>query len=81
MVQRSCTASGTGYAGPAPAQHAIEAGCDIIGTTLAGYTPARPAIPGPDLEFVREAVALCAAAGGGQLVIGEGRYSAPWQVC
>eukprot|EP01052_Picozoa_sp_SAG31_P017861 SAG31_NODE_1240_length_9167_cov_4.729599_5_plen_215_part_00 len=62
---------------PDSAAYAIGAGCDIIGTTLAGYTPARPAIPGPDLDFVREAVAL--AKPGGQLVIGEGRYSAPWQ--
>lgn len=52
-----------------------DAGADIIGTTLAGYAPGRPKLPGPDLEFVREAVAATSAP-----IMAEGRYYAPADV-
>ncbi len=39
-------------------RRALDAGCDIVSTTLAGYTNDRPKTDGPDLEFLREAVAL-----------------------
>lgn len=38
-------------------ERALKAGVDIVSTTLAGYTDARPKTAGPDLEFLREAVA------------------------
>ena len=38
-------------------RRAVAAGVDIISTTLAGYTDDRPKTDGPDLDFVREAVA------------------------
>lgn len=44
------------------------AGADILGTTLAGYSGERPALPGPDLELLREMVARCSLP-----VIAEGR--------
>ena len=56
---------------------AIAAGCDIVSTTLAGYTPARAKTAGPDLEFVREAVA--AAEGTDIPVFCEGRVHTPEQ--
>ncbi|WP_296137304.1 N-acetylmannosamine-6-phosphate 2-epimerase [uncultured Tessaracoccus sp.] len=34
------------------AQHAVDAGVDVLGTTLAGYTGARPKTDGPDLELL-----------------------------
>ncbi|MEA5021121.1 MAG: N-acetylmannosamine-6-phosphate 2-epimerase [Gordonibacter sp.] len=39
-------------------ERALDAGCNIVSTTLAGYTNDRPKTDGPDLEFLREAVAL-----------------------
>lgn len=39
-------------------QRALDAGCDIVSTTLGGYVPGgREKTEGPDLEFLREAVA------------------------
>ena len=58
-------------------RRAIAAGADIVSTTLAGYTPARPKTDGPDLAFVREAVA--AAEGTGIPVFCEGRVHTPAQ--
>lgn len=51
------------------------AGADIIGTTLAGYAPGRIRTPGPDLEFVAEAVAATQVP-----VMAEGRYHTPADV-
>jgi N-acetylmannosamine-6-phosphate 2-epimerase / N-acetylmannosamine kinase len=52
------------------ARAALEAGADLIGTTMSGYTLG--SLPeGPDLGFVRAAVAL------GAPVIAEGRYNTP----
>ena len=56
---------------------AIAAGCDIVSTTLAGYTPARAKTAGPDLEFVREAVAAVGGTGAG--LGGAGRVHTPEQ--
>lgn len=56
---------------------AIAAECDIVSTTLAGYTPARAKTAGPDLEFVREAVA--AAESTDIPVFCEGRVHTPEQ--
>lgn len=40
-------------------RRALDAGCDIVSTTLAGYLPeGRLKTDGPDLEFLRQAVAL-----------------------
>lgn len=50
---------------------ALAAGVDIVSTTMAGYTPDRPKTTGPDLDFVREAVA--AAEPFGTPVFCEGR--------
>ena len=52
-------------------ERALAAGVDIVSTTLAGYTDARPKTDGPDLEFLREAVA--AAEPYGVPVFCEGR--------
>mgnify|MGYP000871306308 CR=1 FL=1 len=52
-------------------ERALKAGVDIVSTTLAGYTDARPKTAGPDLEFLREAVA--AAEPYGVPVFCEGR--------
>ena len=52
-------------------ERALKAGVDIVSTTLAGYTDARPKTDGPDLEFLREAVA--AAKPYGVPVFCEGR--------
>lgn len=52
-----------------------EAGADLIGTTLAGYAPGRPRTEGPDLEFVRQAVAATNIP-----VMAEGRFHTPAQV-
>ncbi|HIS39774.1 MAG TPA: N-acetylmannosamine-6-phosphate 2-epimerase [Candidatus Aphodovivens avistercoris] len=38
-------------------RRALAADVDIVSTTLAGYTDDRPKTDGPDLEFLREAVA------------------------
>lgn len=51
---------------------AIEAGFDAVSTTLAGYTSARHRTPGPDLELLRELVALSPVP-----VFAEGRYAQP----
>lgn len=49
---------------------ALVAGCDIVSTTLSGYVPGgRTKTEGPDLDFLREAV----AAAGGVPVFCEGR--------
>lgn len=56
-------------------RRAVAAGVDIISTTLAGYTDDRPKTDGPDLEFVREAVAEA----GGIPVFCEGRVHTPAQ--
>jgi putative N-acetylmannosamine-6-phosphate epimerase len=54
----------------ADARAAREAGADLIGTTMSGYTGG--AVPdGPDIDFVRDAVAL------GLPVVAEGRYNTP----
>ncbi len=54
---------------------AIACGVDIISTTLAGYTDDRPKTVGPDLDFVREAVAVA----GDIPVFCEGRVHSPAQ--
>ena len=52
------------------------AGADLLGTTLAGYTDyGRPPIPGPDLEFVRDLLAITS-----KPVVAEGRFVEPAQV-
>ncbi len=56
-------------------RRAVAAKVDIISTTLAGYTDDRPKTDGPDLDFVREAVA-CA---GDIPVFCEGRVHTPEQ--
>ena len=56
-------------------RRAAAAGVDIISTTLAGYTEDRPKTDGPDLDFVREAVAEA----GGIPVFCEGRIHTPAQ--
>lgn len=56
----------------ADALAAEAAGADIIGTTLAGYSGERPMTPGPDWEFIDEAIAKCAAP-----VVVEGRVHSP----
>ena len=56
-------------------RRAVAAGVDIISTTLAGYTDDRPKTDGPDLEFVREAVAEA----GDIPVFCEGRIHTPQQ--
>ncbi|HIW76602.1 MULTISPECIES: N-acetylmannosamine-6-phosphate 2-epimerase [Gordonibacter] len=50
-------------------KRALACGVDIVSTTLAGYTNDRPKTEGPDLEFLREAV----AAAGEVPVFCEGR--------
>jgi len=54
-------------------ERALAAGCDIVSTTLAGYTPSREKTHGPDLELLREAVAIA----GDTPVICEGRIHTP----
>lgn len=61
--------------GPEAVAHAQVAGADLVGTTLAGYTDGRSATKGPDLAFLREAVASVAAP-----VLAEGRFEEPWQL-
>ena len=56
-------------------RRAVAAKVDIISTTLAGYTDDRPKTDGPDLEFVREAVAVA----GDIPVFCEGRIHTPQQ--
>lgn len=56
-------------------RRAVTAKVDIISTTLAGYTDDRPKTDGPDLEFVREAVAEA----GDIPVFCEGRIHTPQQ--
>lgn len=60
---------------PESVRYALRAGADLVGTTLAGYTQESWAVPGPDLELVREAVRLAK----GVPVLAEGRYQEPWQ--
>lgn len=58
------------------AHMAEAAGIDFLGTTLSGYTThGRPAIPGPDLEFI-----TLLAQFSRKPVIAEGRFSDPTQV-
>lgn len=58
------------------ARFAVEAGVDWLGTTLSGYTPhGRPALPGPDLEFIDALVREFDLP-----VVAEGRFSEPEQV-
>ena len=57
-------------------RRALAAGVDIVSTTLAGYTDDRPKTEGPDLEFLREAVALAKEAGNVP-VFCEGRIHSP----
>ena len=56
-------------------RRAVAAKVDIISTTLAGYTDDRPKTDGPDLDFVREAVAEA----GDIPVFCEGRIHTPQQ--
>lgn len=56
-------------------RRAVAAKVDIISTTLAGYTDDRPKTDGPDLDFVREAVAEA----GDIPVFCEGRIHTPAQ--
>lgn len=54
----------------------LAAGCDIVSTTMAGYVPGgRAKTDGPDLELLREAVAIA----GETPVICEGRLHTPAQ--
>ncbi|MPV48943.1 putative N-acetylmannosamine-6-phosphate 2-epimerase [Pseudactinotalea sp. HY160] len=62
----------------ADAVAAARAGADLVGTTLGGYAPGRPRTSGPDLDFVREAVA--ALSGTGVPVMAEGRIHSPADV-
>ncbi len=56
--------------------YAEAAGADILATTLSGYTShGRPALPGPDLDFISELAAQVR-----QPVIAEGRFYEPAQV-
>ncbi|MGV3614352.1 MAG: putative N-acetylmannosamine-6-phosphate 2-epimerase [Fimbriimonas sp.] len=59
----------------ASAEYAVAGGADLIGTTMAGYTAERPATEGPDLNLLRELVALRRVP-----VIAEGRYGRRWEV-
>ena len=59
----------------ADAQHAHDAGADLIGTTLAGYTDHRSPTDGPDLALVRDLVAALP----GVPVVAEGRVHTPAQ--
>lgn len=55
---------------------AQRAGADVLATTLAGYTAhGRPALPGPDLDFISELAASTPLP-----VIAEGRFFEPAQV-
>lgn len=54
---------------------AVAAGVDIVSTTMAGYAPGREKTEGPDLDFVREAVAVA----GDTPVFCEGRVHTPAQ--
>lgn len=57
------------------AEAAEAAGADLLGTTLAGYTAhGRPAIPGPDLDLIRDLVAATHTP-----VVAEGRFVEPGQ--
>lgn len=56
------------------ARYSIAAGADVLGTTLAGYTD-QPSTPGPDLELLRQIVAISNVP-----VIAEGRYAQRWHV-
>lgn len=51
---------------------AEQAGADVIGTTLAGYTGERPRTDGPDLDLVRDVVAVVH-----RPVVVEGRVHTP----
>ncbi|HVL39477.1 MAG TPA: putative N-acetylmannosamine-6-phosphate 2-epimerase [Fimbriimonadaceae bacterium] len=59
----------------ASVRHALSCGVDLVGTTLAGYTDAAPSTTGPDLGFLREAIAESTVP-----VLAEGRFAQPWQV-
>jgi uncharacterized phosphosugar-binding protein/putative N-acetylmannosamine-6-phosphate epimerase len=58
------------------AEYAQRAGADLLGTTLAGYTAhGRPALPSPDLDFLREMVLKM-----DKPIIAEGRFEQPNEV-
>lgn len=54
--------------------YAMICGADFVSTTLAGYTKETTMTPGPDLEFVRQAVQES-----GIPVLAEGRFTTPAQ--
>lgn len=54
--------------------YATLCGADFVSTTLAGYTKETALTPGPDLEFVRDAVRES-----GIPVVAEGRFTQPGQ--
>lgn len=60
---------------PDSVDYALACGADIISTTLAGYTGESTKTSGPDLEFLRAAVARSP-----KPVFGEGRYGQRWHV-
>lgn len=58
------------------AEYSQSAGADVLGTTLAGYTVhGRPALAGPDLDFLREMVVKM-----DKPVVAEGRFEQPNEV-
>lgn len=61
----------------ADAEHAVEAGSDIISTTLSGYTGERKKTDGPDFDLLRRMVA---AFGDATPVLCEGRIHTPDQL-
>jgi N-acylglucosamine-6-phosphate 2-epimerase len=56
------------------ARHSIAAGADCVGTTLAGYTADRTRTDGPDVELLRELLAVSPVP-----VLAEGRITTPEQ--
>jgi len=55
-------------------RYAMLCGADFVSTTLSGYTTQTVMTPGPDLEFVRQAVAESSIP-----VVAEGRFTQPGQ--
>jgi len=51
---------------------AAEAGADLVATTMAGYTPHSRALPGPDLDLVRDLARRLPVP-----VVAEGRFQTP----
>lgn len=58
----------------ASVHYALASGCDLVSTTLGGYTEDSPPRPGPDLDFLREAVRESPVP-----VLAEGRFATPSQ--